>query len=425
MPLPSIFHHRARVPVATSSVSVPSYRALLQAPGNLDFVIPGLIGRLPLAMRSLGCVLLIQGYTGSFGVAGAIGAVHTIVSALAGPRLGQLADRRSHRQVLLVTMLVQALTTFALIALAANDGSVVLEVIVAFLLGASAMPFPSMSRAIWSARVERGPVLERAFTIESIFDQVAFILGPFAVILLAVKVTPGGGLIGALLMTIIASLGFMRLDDIRAEPITETSDKRQAIQIRGLQILILAFIGMGILYGANEVGIVAFAEEQGHPGAASVLVSFFAGGALFGALAYGAHTWRSSAVKRTVIAIGWVWLAMLPIVLAPNLWWCGVAILICGFAISPGEISAFTIVEQIIPDTARTEGFSWIIAGISLGAALGAMFGGMAIDASGARAGLLVSFGGGTLAFLSLLLGAKILSRPYPGHELATAPADD
>lgn len=408
----------------SNAVSVPSYRALLTAPGHLDFVIPGLIGRLPLAMRSLGCVLLIQGYTGSFGVAGAIGAVHTIVMALAGPRLGQLADRRSHRLVLLVTLLMQVVTTVGLIALAANDGPVVLEVIAAFLLGASAMPFPSMSRAIWSARVARGPILERAFTIESILDQVAFILGPFAVILLAVKVTPGGGLIGALIMTVIASLGFMRLDDIRAEPITEHSDKRAAIQIRGLQILILAFVGMGILYGANEVGIVAFAEEQGHPGAASVLVSFFAGGALFGALAYGARAWKSSAVRRTIIAIGWVWLSMIPIILAPNLWWCGVAILVCGFAISPGEISAFTIVEQIIPDTARTEGFSWIIAGISLGAAMGAMFGGMAIDAAGARFGLLVSFGGGTLAVASLILGAKILSRPYPGHTVP-APADD
>lgn len=410
--------------MATTTTTLPSYRALLRAPGHLDFVIPGAIGRLPLAMRSLGCVLLIQGYTGSFGVAGAIGAVHTIVMALAGPRLGQLADRRSHRLVLFVTLLVQALTTIALITLAAEDGPVALEVIAAFLLGASAMPFPSMSRAIWSARVERGPILERAFTIESILDQIAFILGPFAVILLAVKVTPGGGLIGALLMTVIASLGFMRLDDIRAESITEHSDKRAAIEIRGLQILILSFIGMGILYGANEVGIVAFAEEQGHPGAASVLVSFFAGGALFGALFYGARAWRSSAVKRTIIAIGWVWLAMLPIVFAPNLWWCGVAILICGFAISPGEISAFTIVEQIIPDTARTEGFSWIIAGISLGAALGAMFGGMAIDAAGARYGLLVSFAGGTLAFASLVLGARVLSRPYSATAVA-APADD
>lgn len=397
--------------MSTSTLTTPSYRSLLATPGYLDFVIPGALGRLPLAMRSLGCILLIQGYTNSFGIAGTIGAVQTIVSAVAGPRLGHLADRRSHRLILALTLLGQVVTTVAMVVLAAGSAPVVPLLAMALLMGATAMPFPSMSRAIWSNRVERGPVLERAFTLESILDQFAFIIGPFVVILLSVKVTPGGGLVGALLMTVVASIGFMRVEDIRSGPATAEGNHRPAIRIRGLQILIIAFIGMGVLYGANEVGIVAFAEEQGYPGAASLLVSFFALGSLFGALAYGMRTWRTPIVRRTAIAIAWVWLAMLPIILAPNLWWCGIAILVAGVAISPGEIAAFTLVEQIIPENARTEGFSWIIAGISLGAAVGAAVGGIAIDAAGARFGLLISFIGGTIAVASLVFGAGILNR--------------
>jgi len=404
-------------------VKPPSYRALLAAPGRLDFAIPGGLGRLPLAMRSLGCILLIQEYTGSFGLAGTIGAVQTIVSAIAGPRLGQLADRRSHRLILAVTLLAQALTTVVLIVLAAGSAPVGPMLATALVMGATAMPFPSMSRAIWSARLERGPALERAFTLESVLDQIAFVVGPFVAILLSVRLTPGGGLIGALAMTAVASLGFMRLADIRSQPAVPGRAARPAIRIRGLQVLILAFIGMGVLYGANEVGIIAFADERGHPGVASLLVSFFALGSLFGALAYGARTWRAPVVRRTIVGVTWVWLALLPIILAPNLWWCGVAILVCGVAISPAEIAAFTLTEQIIPETARTEGFSWIIAGISLGAALGAMFGGMAIDASGSRLGLAVAFAGGALAVASLVLGAGALSSAAPARP-STSTAD-
>ncbi len=216
-----------------------------------------------MAMRTLGCVLLIQGYTGSYGSAGIVGAVLTVVSAVASPRLGQLADRHPHRLILAVSLALQALGTTALIALAANDAPLIPLALAAAIVGGSAMPFPSMSRAIWSARLERGPALERAFTVESMFDQVAFIVGPFIAILLAVEVSPAGGLIGALLMTLVASVGFARLPDIGADELAASRDHPPAIQIGGMQVLIVAFVGLGVLYGAFEVGLVAFADEHG------------------------------------------------------------------------------------------------------------------------------------------------------------------
>jgi MFS family permease len=399
---------------------IASYRALVCDSGRLAFIVPGAVGRLPMAMRSLGAVLLIQGYTGSFGQAGTVGGVLTVVSAVASPRLGQLADRRSHRLVLYASLAAQALATVALILLAANEGSIVLLAVAAAVFGASAMPFPSISRAIWSARLERGPALERAFTVESVLDQVAFIIGPFLAILLSVEVHPTAGVIGALLMSIVATIGFARLPDIGAQ--RATSERHPpAIASRGLQVLVLAFVGLGVLYGAFEIGLVAFAEERGQPGAASVLVSLFAGGALVGAVAYGARTWRASAARRTIVAITWLALAMIPVAFSPGLWWSAAAILIAGFAISPGEIAAFTLVEQLVPSTARTEGFSWILAAISAGAALGVLLAGLAIDAEGARAGLLVAVGGGGLAVASLVLGAPALGRPYRATKLAGA----
>ena len=299
---------------------IAAYQALVREPGRLAFIVPGAVGRLPMAMRTLGCVLLIQGYTGSFGQAGTVGGVLTIVSAVASPRLGQLADRKSHRLVLYAALAAQALSTLALILLAVNESSIIPLVVAAAVYGASAMPFPSISRALWSAQLARGPALERAFAVESMLDQVAFIIGPFLAILLSVEVHPAAGVIGALLMSVVATVGFARLPDVGGQEVT-SEDHPPAITSRGLQVLVLAFVGLGVLYGAFEIGLVAFAEEHGRPGAASVLVSLFAGGALVGAIAYGARTWRAPATRRTIVAITWLALAMLPVAFSPGLWW--------------------------------------------------------------------------------------------------------
>lgn len=392
--------------------TVPGYRALLGAPGRLAFVVPGMIGRLPLAMRGLGCVLLIQGYTGSYGLAGTMAAVQSIVGAVAGPRLGRLADRRSHRLVLAATLLVQAIATVALIVFAAGSAPVIALAIAAALIGASGMPFSSISRAIWSAHLRRGPVLERAFTVESMLDQVAFTAGPFVVILLAVQISPAAGVIGGLMMSVLATIGFARLPHLGATQETAPAAHAPVMRIRGMQVLVLAFVGLGLLYGAVEVGLIAFAQEHGHPGAASFLVSLFAGGSLIGAVVYGAHTWRTPVARRATVAITWLCLATLPIAFAPGIGWSALAILVAGLSISPGEIASFTLVEQLVAENARTEGFTWILSAIAAGAAGGTVLSGVAIDALDARAGLLIAVAGGALAVACLVLGAPALHRP-------------
>src|SRR3954469_9985444 len=64
------------------------------------------LGRLPLSMVGLGCVLLVASETGSYGLGGAVAAVGAVTTALAGPLLGRLAaahrPRRGGSPVLVV-----------------------------------------------------------------------------------------------------------------------------------------------------------------------------------------------------------------------------------------------------------------------------------------------------------------------------------
>src|SRR5688500_20389384 len=69
-------------------------------------VLAAFIGRLPLSMVGLGCVLLIAAETGSYGLGGAVAAVGAVTTALAGPLIGRLADTHGQRRVLLPVLAV-------------------------------------------------------------------------------------------------------------------------------------------------------------------------------------------------------------------------------------------------------------------------------------------------------------------------------
>src|SRR3712207_3084167 len=69
-------------------------------------VLAAFIGRLPLSMVGLGCVLLIASETGSYGYGGSVAAVGAVTTALSGPVLGRLADEHGQRRVLLPVVAV-------------------------------------------------------------------------------------------------------------------------------------------------------------------------------------------------------------------------------------------------------------------------------------------------------------------------------
>ena len=68
------------------------YLHVLRTPHAVPMVVAGFIGRLPLSMVGLGCVLLVAAETGSYGLGGAVAAVGAVTTAVAGPVLRRLAD---------------------------------------------------------------------------------------------------------------------------------------------------------------------------------------------------------------------------------------------------------------------------------------------------------------------------------------------
>ena len=94
--------------------------------------------------------------------------------------------------------------------------------------------------------------------------------------------------------------------------------------------LTLLMFALGVLFGAAEVATVAFAEEEGHQGAAGFLLALWALGSLVAGLISGAIAWRQGPrVRLRWGALGMV-AAMAPLVLVPSIPVMGLVLLIGG-----------------------------------------------------------------------------------------------
>src|SRR5918994_1181431 len=231
-----------------------TYRSLLSIPHARAFVLAGFVARLSISMRALGAVLMISQLTGSYGLAGAVAAAALLGEAVAAPRLGRLVDRYGQRRVLLMALAVHSAGTLALVSSAQLSAPGWMLFAAAALSGAAALPVGPLVRARWSALVGGSPALEAAFALESILDELVFVLGPILVTALALGVAPGAGLLGALLLTVTGSLALALQHRTEPAP-TGVRDQSEtpAIRMPGLRILVATFVATGAIFGTLDV----------------------------------------------------------------------------------------------------------------------------------------------------------------------------
>src|SRR3712207_7455795 len=237
-----------------------TYRSLLSIPHARAFVLAGFVARLSISMRALGSVLMVSLLTGSYGLAGAVAAAALLGEAVAAPRLGRLVDRYGQRRVLLMALAVHSVGTLALVFSAQLSAPAWTLFATAALSGAAALPVGSLVRARWSALLGGSPVLEAAFALESTLDELIFVLGPVLVTALALGLTPGAGLLGALLLTTVGSLALALQRRTQPAPagVRERSDT-PAIRRPGLQVLVATFVAAGAIFGTLDVAVGAVA----------------------------------------------------------------------------------------------------------------------------------------------------------------------
>ena len=401
------------------------YGPLLRTPGALAFSVAALVGRLPIAMLGIGTVLLVEDRRDSYALAGLVSAAYAGGVAVLGPGLSRLVDRRGQRQVLPWALVLSAVGVLGLVALAGTQAPTAVLLACAAVMSASSSQLGACVRARWSCVLRDRPAeVARAYAWEAVVDEVVFVLGPLVVVLCAL-LDPAFGLLAALALGTAGTLAFLALRSTEP-PVQPVVPGRGlgALASPGLRTLTVSMLCVGVLFGTVEVSMVAFAEERGSPAAGGLLLALVAGGSATAGLVYGALHWRASARRRYLLGTAFLTAGLLPLLVAPSVGWMAPAALLAGFAISPTLIVAFGLVEELVPVSARTEGFSWLNSGLGVGVAGGFAVAGAVAEGASARTAFVVAVGGALAAGSVALAGRRTLApRAAVTDPAASAPA--
>lgn len=389
------------------------YRPILARPGATAFSVAGVIARLPMAMVGIGIVLMVSTVYGSYGLAGQIAAAQIVTHAVCAPQLSRLVDRHGQAKIMRPAIVVSALGMGGLIAVGAVAGSWWWLLLFAVVTGASVGSVGALVRARWSAMLTDPREIHTAYSLESALDEVCFVVGPVLATVLATEVHPTAGLV----VPLVAALGggFWLFAQRATEPPTSV----RVAGVRGPHVLrsgavivvVVVFIALGTIFGANDVAAVAFAEEHGNKGAAGVLLAIMAGGSLLGGLGYGARHWLSPLWKRFAVGMIALGLGVCLFVLVTSMTGLGLAMFVVGFLVAPSLINGNALVQQIVPAEQLTEGLTWVGTALGVGVSLGSSVGGLMIDADGSHGGYLVVVAAGVGAVVAVLATLRTLRR--------------
>lgn len=390
------------------------YRPLLRTPGAAAFFLTAALGRVGIAMTGLGLVWLLHARTGSYGTAGLATAGFALAEALIGPQVARLIDRFGQSRVLPFALLVHG----AAIAVVLASSTPTVAIIAATCAGAAVPQLGALSAARWAhlLRERRADELPSAFSLESLANATAFLLGPVLVTTLgAVGHTTLASIIAA---SLIVGGGGALAAQRRTEPPPATvyAGRSRRTLVRPTFLLLAALnLAIGLYFGTIGLSVSAFAVEHGTPGAAAPIMAACSLSGLLSGWIYGLRQRSAPVHHQLVITTGWLTATGLLLPLAPSAIWLGAAVVVTEMAVPPTLVLLSVLTEKTVHPAVLTQAFTWNNSASAAGSALAASLAGRAADDFGASAALAMAPTAGVV-LLVLAVALARLGAPQIGR---------
>ncbi|QFZ24860.1 MFS transporter [Saccharothrix syringae] len=372
-----------------------------------------MVGRVHLPGTPLAVSFLIAGWTGSYAVAGVVGAALTLGMGVAGPLRGRAADRSPARRLLLVTSCGYGvgIAVLGLLPAVLPASAWAPAVVVAFLTGLSTPPVTAMSRASFP-RLATGAARQAVFTVEASLQEVLYIVGPALAATVVAVWHPRAALWLCGALAVLGAIGFgaaLRRAGLD-EPVAREAGAGERTTLMANAPLVLALLSALCMVASLvsiDMVIVAWARDLGTPALAGVLAAVWGVGSTVGGLIAGGLAGRAHYARRVLLlALGVAPLVLvLPPVLEPSpAWLIGLVLGIGGMAIAPAIAAGNQRISELAPDERKAEAFGWMSTFTTAGSALALPLAGSLLDHVGPAA----AAGASTAA---ALLGALLATR--------------
>ncbi|NYF10723.1 MFS family permease [Leifsonia sp. AK011] len=373
-------------PLTAITAVFSPYRLVLDSPQRRAFVAAAWAGRFPKSALGLGLILLIALTEGDYALAGTVSAAFVVALAIGGPRWSRAMDIFGVRRVLPITAALLSVFAVLLLVAISTDAPVWTWFVLAVLTGLSVVDMGSVVRSRWASILEQDERLP-AFALESINDELVFVVSPPIVTLLATLVDP---VLGFVVGLVVGLGGYLAFAWGSSASRSERPTQRGAAVPAGILGVVVAFGAMGVVFGGFDISAVALAEQAGVPVAAGLLIGVFALASVISGTILGARpVVRSRARRFVVAAIAYSILVPL-LALSSDIVFAAAACAAAGVVTSPLMITGIALVEHRAEASRLTETLAYPTAAIAVGGMLGAWLSGHVIESAGAQAGFLV-----------------------------------
>jgi MFS family permease len=392
--------------------SLSPYRAVLRVPHARAAFAASLVGRLTYGIVSLSLILTLTAGGHSYGFAGLVMAVFGLTIVLVSPFRAWLVDKYGPRRSLppMAAGFAALLTAIALIP----PGPGVRDVVIALLAagaGASAPPLGVVMRTLWRALVDDRSVLQTAYSLDGVAEELLYVTGPVLVGVLVVVAKPAIGLLVSAGLAIAGTGLFLRSPAFRRWPApadgSASSEPDKAAEEAGAGRAILA---VALTTGATALClsglglvIVAFSQARHDPAAVAWIEAVQSVGSALGGLGYGAVVWRVSAQHRLVLLTAGVAVALIPAALSPNLFVLALLVGLSGVLVAPALATAYVLADSLASPKARNQAGNWVNTSYNAGGSAGSLLSGQLIGRIPLSACLPVLAAPALLAVLPLL----------------------
>lgn len=369
--------------------------------------------RLPLATFSIGLLVHVEHLTGSYTAAGLVAGALAVAQGAGGPLLGRLVDRHGQTTVLLASALVAA-TALTTTAVLPAGTPLLVPMVLAALVGLATPPVGSCMRTLIPVLVPGADRQRKAYAVDAAATELTWVCGPPVALAVGTFLGSGTALAAAGAVLVVATTSFALSPASRSwrpEPAGHTR-RSSALASPAMRTLVLVLVGLGVLFGATEVGVTAASGP-----AAGLLLGLWGVGSLVGGVAAarlggGVSGGRALALLLAALGVGHLLLVAASVSLAAM----AVAIAVAGSMIAPILASSYAMVDHAAPAGTVTEAFAWLATATAIGTSIGAAAGGALVDALGPSAAFLLA---GTAALVAAVVSAVRIPSACPA--VATA----
>jgi predicted MFS family arabinose efflux permease len=236
--------------------------------------------------------------------------------------------------------------------------------------------------------------MSTAYSVESTLDELIFTVGPLVATLIATELDPVLVLVVGVALVMGGAVWLHELPATDPPPHPPDAPRHaSAIRAPGMALLTITAVAAGAIFASAEVTIVAFCGQHHHRAASGAVLACFAFGSGTAGFLYGARHWAAGVLRRFRLQTSILALLSPLFLLATNVPALAVVTFVVGLGIAPTLISAFGLIENIVPAVSLTEGLSWLTTGLSIGYGAGASLVGGVADAYGAHRAFLVTVG--------------------------------